>query len=218
MPWKLAILVVVFPLVVLLDQTTKFLAVEKLTNAFEHFEKRTLNERVMAFLSLRNLDNEPHVAGNVDLRKRPAVIVAGYWAHRYVENPGAAWGLLSNVNEKWRIPFFHFVSLLAIGSILAFFWRIESGQRLLMIAFSLVLGGAIGNYIDRVIRNYVIDFIDWHWRDNPNLHWPTFNVADTDICVGVGLILLDTLFARRRSEPAGGASPTHAEARNGSNS
>jgi len=59
-----------------------------------------------------------------------------------------------------------------------------------------VLGGAVGNYLDRLARNYVIDFIDWHWREAPNLHWPTFNLADSAISVGVVLMLADTLFSR----------------------
>jgi signal peptidase II len=64
--------------------------------------------------------------------------------------------------------------------------------------------------VDRLVRGYVIDFIDWHWRNQPGMHWPTFNVADAAICVGVGLLLLDSLRARRpESAPAPLAEGSH---------
>jgi signal peptidase II len=59
----------------------------------------------------------------------------------------------------------------------------------------------MGNYADRVIHGYVIDFVDWHWRHRPGLHWPTFNVADSAIVVGVLLLLVETLSARRLPAP-----------------
>jgi signal peptidase II len=63
-------------------------------------------------------------------------------------------------------------------------------------ALSLVLGGAIGNLIDRVAYGYVIDFLDVYYQD---WHWPAFNVADTAICIGVGLMLLESLGVGRGS-------------------
>src|SRR5699024_6337125 len=63
-------------------------------------------------------------------------------------------------------------------------------------------GGALGNYIDRIARNYVIDFIDWHWRGQPHLHWPTFNIADVAITCGMLLMLFESFFGGRR-EPSG---------------
>jgi signal peptidase II len=67
---------------------------------------------------------------------------------------------------------------------------VEEAQRLLRVALSLVLAGAVGNFIDRLARGYVVDFVDWHWWNRPDLYWPTFNVADSMIVVGVGLLLL----------------------------
>ena len=64
-----------------------------------------------------------------------------------------------------------------------------------------MLGGAVGNALDRIIRGYVIDFIDWHWFDphwmRPNLHWPTFNVADSGISVGLVLLFLEMFLAKK---------------------
>ena len=62
-------------------------------------------------------------------------------------------------------------------------------------------GGALGNFLDRLVRGYVIDFIDWHWRNQPGMRWPTFNVADAAICVGVALMLLDSLRCAGRAVP-----------------
>ena len=75
------------------------------------------------------------------------------------------------------------------------------------LALSLVLGGALGNAICRLLRGYVIDFIDWHWFDpfwqRPSLHWPTFNVADSAITVGLLMLLLEMVFARKPAREAG---------------
>jgi signal peptidase II len=117
-----------------------------------------------------------------------------------VENPGAAWGLFANLPDTARRIFFHVVSLAALAFIFAMYVRLEPGQRLVSVALSLVAGGALGNFMDRLARGYVIDFIDWHWRNQPGMRWPTFNVADAAICVGVALMLVDSL-RMRRSEP-----------------
>lgn len=199
---KYLFLVAVFALVAAADQYTKYLAVAHLTRVFEHAGAQTASARLAAFLSYENLDNDPSRPGGADHRKPPTVVVPDYWNHRYVENPGAAWGMLAKVDDRWRVPFFHLVSLLAIGIILGFYRRLERDQRLLALALSLVLGGAVGNYLDRLLRGYVIDFIDWHWRNRPDLHWPTFNIADAAICVGVFLMLAETLFGRGRPEAA----------------
>jgi signal peptidase II len=194
---KYLLLLAVFGFVLVADQATKYFAVARLTLAFEHAHLSAPLERLAGFYTLKNLDNEPAEPAGVDLRGVPVVVIPGYWQHRYVENPGAAWGLLSRVSDTWRVPFFHVISVLAILIIVAFYRRLEADQRLMALSLSLVLGGALGNYVDRLVRGYVIDFIDWHWRNDPRLHWPTFNVADSAICVGVFLMLVETLFARR---------------------
>ncbi len=184
--------------VALADQATKYWAVAHLTDAFQAHKKESVLERLAGFYTLKNLDNDPLVPEETDHRAGSVVVVDRYWDHRYVENPGAAWGLLSNVPDKFRVPFFHLVSLLAIGFIALFFAKLEPDQNLLAISLALILGGALGNYLDRLARNYVIDFVDWHWREAPNLHWPTFNLADAAISSGVALMLLEVLFSRRK--------------------
>jgi len=193
---KWLILGVLVGLVAVGDQATKYLAVSRLTTTFDRPEPSSFAERVAAFYSVRNLD-EPPAPGRADVRKPPLTVIPGFWSLKYVENPGAAWGLLSGIEDRFRLPFFHLVSAVAILFITLFYRRLQADQALLAVALSLVLGGAVGNYIDRLARNYVIDFVDWHWKNQPGWHWPTFNLADSAICVGVSLMVFESVFWRR---------------------
>lgn len=122
---------------------------------------------------------------------------------RVAGNKGAAWGIFRDLPDEWRVTFFTVIGVVAIAVIVAFF-RSARGQKMLSVALTCILGGAIGNLIDRVRLGYVVDFIDWHYRDM--WHWPTFNIADVGISVGVGLLLLDMILHRgdpkRKTEPA----------------
>jgi signal peptidase II len=129
-------------------------------------------------------------------------------------NRGGAWGLLAGAPDLIRRPFFLVVSLVAIGFIVSLYRKIQRSQWALRWGLPLVLGGALGNLSDRIARVGVVDFIDYkaRWVEVMNRgiarfvkdwavtdHWPTFNVADIAICVGVGLMALDVFFAKRRS-------------------
>lgn len=108
-------------------------------------------------------------------------LVTGIFHLTYIQNPGAAFGMLAG-----RTWFFVGVTLLVLGA-MAFGYRwIQQSGVLYQWALGLVAGGAIGNLIDRIRLAKVIDFLDFRI-------WPVFNLADTAICIGVGLILLDTL-------------------------
>ncbi len=181
------------------DQATKYLAVVHLTDVMDG---RQGLARVSAFVSERNLDNDPPAEGARRRNTRPHRFIEDYWHFRYVENPGAAWGLFGNLPDGTRQAFFHVVSLAALGFILAMYLKAEPGQGLVRLSLALVAGGALGNFMDRLLRGYVIDFIDWHWRNQPGMRWPTFNVADAAICVGVALMLLDSFRPRRAAEPS----------------
>jgi len=120
------------------------------------------------------------------------------WFHfRLTGNRGAAWGIFSNLPDGWRVPFFVLISVIAIGAIVVIYHK-SPHQPLLRWALTLVLGGAIGNLIDRIRLGFVIDFIDWHYLEV--YHWPTFNVADVAISVGVGLLILDMIVNRGQGE------------------
>ncbi len=135
------------------------------------------------------------------LRTKPAVtVIDGYFHLRYVENCGGAFGFLSSRSEKTRRPFFFLTSILATGFLIYLFWRIGPREKILMVAFSVILGGAIGNVIDRIWLGYVVDFVEWHIRDRAR--WPTFNIADVGITVGLVLILFDSFFLAGKREKA----------------
>jgi signal peptidase II len=156
---------------------------------------------------------------------RTIELVKEHLAFTLAYNPGGAWGLFQHHSEYVRRPFFLAVSLLAIAFIINLYGRLTPGQRALKWGLPLVLGGALGNLSDRIVRSNVIDFIDYqaNWIEQMNRfvakvvkgwsitnHWPTFNVADIAICVGVGLMAVDMFTARRGASalpprpPAGG--------------
>jgi signal peptidase II len=174
--------------VVVLDQITKWMAVAALTVAFQGSGGESLGffDRLSNFLWQRHPAPTSAVA-----------VIDSFWHFRYVENPGAAWGFLSRSNAAFRTPFFLLVSLVAMVFIVAYFRRTAPEQRWLRLGLSLVMGGAIGNFLDRVRLGYVIDFIDWHWYDKAT--WPTFNVADAAISVGVVILLLETFLHGKSS-------------------
>jgi signal peptidase II len=176
--WALLALILVTGLAA--DQATKFMAVDRLTTALT-VAGPALGDRVKAFLAVRHLEG---------YATDPYVVYGPLWRMRYAENPGAAWGFLRNLSADARLLLFGVITLAATVAILLYVRRLEAGQRLHQVALSLVLTGAWGNYLDRLTHGYVVDFIDWHWWNRPDLYWPTFNVADSLIVVGVGLLLL----------------------------
>ena len=127
-------------------------------------------------------------------------VIKNFFHITHVRNTGAAFGLLAGPAHPLRTALFVVISGVAIGAIVLIYWRIEEGDTLHALAFSLLLGGAAGNLVDRVWMGHVIDFLDFHWYDH---HWPAFNFADAAICGGIGLILLNMLMGARRS-PLGG--------------
>lgn len=126
----------------------------------------------------------------------------------FAKNRGGAWGLLQNETESLRRPFFLVVSVAAIVFIVSLYRKLTPGQRALMWGLPLVLGGALGNLVDRIRYGYVVDFIDVYMTMEGEVkHWPTFNVADIAICVGVGLMAID-MFTTREKKRASSASRT----------
>jgi signal peptidase II len=131
-------------------------------------------------------------------------ILAGFFNLTYIRNTGAAFGLLANADPAWRLPFFILVPVIALVAIAYIFRRVPEQDFRLSSALSLVIGGAVGNLIDRVRFGFVVDFLDFHWRYQ--YHFPAFNVADTAICVGVGVLMLDLLNQKPEQEQAQNAS------------
>lgn len=128
------------------------------------------------------------------------VLLRDYLDLSYAENCGGAWGLLHGASESIRRPFFLCVTIGAIAFIIHLYRGLERGQLAMKVALPLVLGGAVGNLVDRVRLGYVVDFIHMHWRHRS--HWPTYNVADIAITVGIGLMLLEYVLEPRRAAKA----------------
>jgi signal peptidase II len=196
---KIIRLVALAALVVVLDQWVKYLVMGNLTTAFDG--RATLGEKLKTFYS-----NAPAEGWDgLHYRPKKAVTVSeNFLRIRYAENPGAAWGLFRTLPERVRGPMFHLVSLGAVILITSYFLRL-TGDRAEVWArwgLPLVLGGAIGNYVCRLARGFVIDFIEAHWFSNPHLVWPSFNVADSAICIGVGMLIVDSFVRRDRKADA----------------
>ena len=111
-----------------------------------------------------------------------------------VHNPGAAFSFLADASG-WQRWFFTGLGVVASG-IIVYMLRAHPGQKLFCFAMACILGGAIGNVIDRVAYGYVVDFLDFHWR---GMHFPAFTVADSAITIGAVSMILDELRRVRRS-------------------
>ena len=120
-------------------------------------------------------------------------VIPGFFDLTHVHNPGGAFGFLATMGPEARALLFVAVSLAAIALILVFYWQTPVQQRVTAFGLALVLGGAIGNLVDRVRFGIVVDFLDVYVHD---LHWPAFNVADSAISVGVVLIAVRMLLQK----------------------
>lgn len=110
-----------------------------------------------------------------------------------VHNLGAAFSFLSDAGG-WQRWFFTGLGIVA-ALVMVWLLRSHAGQRLFCTAISFILGGAVGNVIDRLLHGYVVDFLDFYWS---RWHFPAFNVADCAITLGAGLLILDELLRVRR--------------------
>jgi signal peptidase II len=129
----------------------------------------------------------------------PVELIKGHLDFVLAKNRGGAWGLLQDTPEYVRRPFFLLVSALAIAFIVSLYRRLAPNQHALRWGLPLVLGGALGNLVDRIRYSHVIDFIHAHAKWGGRDHsWPTFNVADIAICIGVGLMAIDMFSAKKK--------------------
>ena len=132
------------------------------------------------------------VRGAFDLHES-LPLVPGFFSLTYIRNTGAAWGIFSGQNLA--------LSLLAFGMLVVlvvFRRKLLPPGRLHRVALGLLCGGIVGNLFDRLRLDYVTDFLDFHFRGS---HFPAFNVADSAICVGVGIYILGSLLAKPLPAP-----------------
>jgi signal peptidase II len=120
-------------------------------------------------------------------------IVDGFFNLTYVRNKGAAFSLFADMPAEFRLPFLVGAAVLGVIAIFYFVYQTPRSDKVVLFACGFILGGAVGNLVDRVAYGSVIDFLDVYRGD---WHWPAFNVADSFITTGVVLLLLQSFFAR----------------------
>ncbi len=120
-------------------------------------------------------------------------IIPGFFSLTHVHNPGGAFGFLAQSGSPWRHWLFLGAAVLALGMILYFHHQTPRSHPYLALGLSLIFGGAIGNLIDRVRFGEVVDFLDFYIMDH---HWPTFNVADSGVTIGVIIFLAHIVFKK----------------------
>ena len=123
------------------------------------------------------------IVGSETLARQEIVqVIPGFFRIVHVRNSGAVWGILSNQTQALSV-----ISLVAFAAIVAMFPRFVNGFTERGIAMSLILSGILGNLIDRTLRGNVVDFLCFYYQ---RWEWPSFNVADSCICIGVGIYLI----------------------------
>jgi signal peptidase II len=120
-------------------------------------------------------------------------VIPGLFNITHIHNPGGAFGFMANQDSNLRNFLFLFLSSSAICLIFYFYKNTNRTHPFLASGFALILGGAIGNLIDRIRFGKVVDFLDFYIR---NYHWPAFNVADSAITVGVTIFIFHLLFKK----------------------
>lgn len=156
---KYWILLIVFLVVIALDQSTKFMIQQTLP----------LHKKVE--------------------------ILPGFFNLIHVRNTGGAFGIFGGERGPLGSVLFLAASLMAVGILMILFLRVKEHERALAFSLALLLGGAFGNLIDRVNYGEVVDFLDFHIS---SYHWPAFNVADSAISIGIGLMALELLIKERQ--------------------
>jgi len=127
------------------------------------------------------------VAARIDLHESIAVI-PNLFEIVHVRNTGAAFGIGANTDSRLVPMLLNGGAIVVFCVVVVYALRTAVTDRMLQVALHLILGGAIGNLVDRFRFGYVVDFLDFYVRDH---HWPAFNIADSAICVGIALLFLD---------------------------
>ncbi|PLX70054.1 MAG: signal peptidase II [Denitrovibrio sp.] len=123
-------------------------------------------------------------------------VIDGFFSITYILNPGAAFGMLAELNESYRQLFFVIITAVAILAVIYLMIK-EQDMKMRLVSYTLILSGAIGNFIDRVYMGKVVDFLHFYYQQ---YQWPAFNVADMSISVGISLLFLDYIILKKRND------------------
>jgi signal peptidase II len=126
-------------------------------------------------------------------------VIPDYLRISRVHNTGVAFGMFADIHSPWKPYILALMAAIAVAVILIYAAKMPADRILLRTALAVTLGGILGNFVDRIVHGFVVDFIEFHVRES--FYWPTFNVADTAISTGISLLLLDTI--RNPDEQAG---------------
>ncbi|MDH5642182.1 MAG: signal peptidase II [Nitrospira sp.] len=132
-------------------------------------------------------------------------VIENYFSLTYIRNPGAAFGLLAGSSTTFRMVFFGLTSVFALGLLGTILLRMPERDWMGRLSVAAILGGAIGNLIDRMRYGEVIDFLDVYIG---NYHWPAFNVADSAITVGVIFLIIHFAFEKKEGPSNSSEEPT----------
>lgn len=124
-------------------------------------------------------------------------LIPGLFDLTHLHNPGGAFGFLANQSELLRTIVFIGAAFIALLIILWFFKTTPVDFKWLRTAYIMILGGAVGNLIDRIRMGYVVDFLDVYYKQ---IHWPAFNIADSFISIGMGIIIYHVVFNKLPAE------------------
>lgn len=144
------------------------------------------------------VDQYTKALASAELQYRVPVEVTSWFDLMLAHNTGAAFSFLASAGG-WQRWFLAGVALAVSLVVAVWLTRLKRSELMLGIALGLVLGGGLGNLIDRVSLGYVVDFISWHYND---WYWPAFNIADSAICVGAVLLVWDSFLPKPVSRVA----------------
>ncbi|MBN2716577.1 MAG: signal peptidase II [Deltaproteobacteria bacterium] len=188
--------IIIFVVFTVFDQASKQWAHQALLNAEFH-------EKTDQFPTCGSPEEEQARGRFTYVNSTPITVVDNFFTFRYVENCSNAFSMMKNVPESFRFPFLLIISILACFGIPYMFLKTPLAHRYTLYALPFILSGAMGNLLDRMIYRYVIDFIDWYVViDGKEHHWPTFNIADVAIVVGIGLMGIQILMTPRQKTAA----------------
>jgi signal peptidase II len=126
-------------------------------------------------------------------------VIPGFFRITHTENTGAAFSLFDNSTGPWKIALLVGFSLIALGVVSLLLWKNHPSRMVTGLGLSLIMGGAVGNLWDRLARGRVIDFLLVYVK---RYEWPVFNLADSAICLGAGLLIVEILFHGSQAEPS----------------
>jgi lipoprotein signal peptidase/chaperone LolA len=130
-------------------------------------------------------------------------VIEGFFKLQLIHNRGIAFGLLHSVDGIWKPILLSLIAVIAVAGLIFYMFHTPERDKLAFISFGLLLGGILGNFYDRIFKGEVTDFMTLHWKDA--FVWPTFNVADAAISIGVFLLLFSTFFLHGKTKTDVGA-------------